>query len=744
MKRWSRGRTARIAALLTVLSALACTSDEQRASIHLDSGNAYLQEGRRIEAELEFQNVLKFDPANAAAHNRLAEIHLMNGDPTIALAHLREAYRLDPTNAHTNLYLASLIRADQPERAGALVETVIEREPDNPAGYIGRSQHALSLGRNRGAVAAARKAMEVAPDDPNADLQYGDVLQALIREGQIKAEPVEETVYSGAIKAYERYIRKGGGSPWNARLEQARVMGATPGGGREAIAQIRVAAEHALEKGPPVDQRRAVASASDFARAMRDEDLLEWSLEHLVELEPRDHLSWRDLAALYSRSGRDAEEIWIRFREVLPTEARPHIEYARHLVFSWKLDEALEYLGERASEGIDPPMLLGAMASTQIAAGRIQDATATVRRLQREYPGHPRTIIERAQLDMRKGQIARAGRSLRELVAEQPNYNAYFLLAHVEEVSDNLEAALAAIEQAIKSSRFFTYEAEKMRARLLSARGNCQGSIRSLLSIGDRMELPSSDRLLLARCRYQTGMASMGREILKDLLAARRPSPEAVVEFARRESDDEESANLARRELEALLRRTPNHWDAVRELTRIDTEGGRIKLALERLDRLVAAQRNHVPPMIRLLRARVSADAGREAGTLADAKAAFEGKPRLAGALELLVALHLRKGQIAEAIASIEEARRVGAFNPQRRLLLGQLYRMSGRNSDALAIFEQAIEVGREDPMVYYEMGLSLRSLDRREDASIAFEKALAISSTFPEADAARRALEGT
>ena len=140
----------------------------------------------------------------------------------------------------------------------------------------------------------------------------------------------------------------------------------------------------------------------------------------------------------------------------------------------------------------------------------------------------------------------------------------------------------------------------------------------------------------------------------------------------------------------------------------------------------------------------MSADAGREAGTLADAKAAFEGQPRLPGALELLVALHVRKGQIDEAITSTEEARRVGAFDPDRRLLLGQLYRMNGRNDDALTTFEQAIKAGPEDPMLYYQMGLALRSLDRREEASQAFEKALALSSTFPEADAARRALEGT
>ena len=160
-----------MAALLVLLSAPACTSDEQRALDHLENGNAYLQDGRRTEAALEFRSALRFDPESLKAHNRLAEIELMNGAYAAALAHLAAAYQLDPTDAHTALYLASLLRSDQPERAEALVEAVIEREPNNPAGYIGRSEQALSQGRSQAATAAARKAMMLAPDDPSGDWQ---------------------------------------------------------------------------------------------------------------------------------------------------------------------------------------------------------------------------------------------------------------------------------------------------------------------------------------------------------------------------------------------------------------------------------------------------------------------------------------------------------------------------------------------------------------------------------------------
>ena len=744
MKAWFPRAIARWVGLLALVHCLGCGSDASRARDHLEQGQAYLQQARRTEATLEFQSALKFDPTSAEAHNRLADIDFLNGDYANALFHVSEAYRLKPDDAHAALHLASLLRADQPKRAAELVESVIEREPNNPAGYIGRSDQALSTGRTRDAVKAARKAMEVAPEDPNSDWQYGYVLQALIRERQVTGDPVEDKIYTEAINAFERYIRKGGTAPWNAQVEQARVMAAAPGLTREAAAQFRVAVEQTRDKGAPEDQQRAAAWSADFARSAGADELLEWSINHLVELNPHDYSAWRSLADLYARQRKSPEPVWNRFVDALPTEPRPHIEYARYLVFSWKLDEALAYLSTKASEGVDPPMLLGSLASTQIAAGRLRDATATVKRLEREHPGHPRTILERAQLDIRTGESPRAARSLRKLVEEHPSYNAYLLLAHVEQASANLKAALQATQKAIESATYFNPDAESLQAQLLAKTGNCPGSIRSLVSIREHMPLSPTENVLLAHCRYETGKEDHGRHILKELLASRRPPPQAVVDFARREGHDPESANLARRELETLLRRQPEHWDAVRELTRIDAAADRLPKALARLDRLVKAAPETVPPAIRLLRARVSADSGREAGTLEDAKSAFWRQPQLPGSLEMLVVLHLRQQQIAEAISAAEEARRVGAFSAKRRVLLGQLYRMRGRDSDALATFEQAAAVAPENPTFHYQVGLSLLALDRDEEASRAFEKALAISATFPEADDARRALEGS
>lgn len=800
------------ALLLAVV--LACSSPEERARSHLEQARHYLAENRRKEATLELQSALQFDPSSVEANNRLAEIELANGNLSAALSYMQEAFRLDPTDSTACLHLASLLRTDQPDRAKELIEAVIEREPENPQGYIGRSDLALAEGRMRAAVAAARKAAELAPDDPHVDWQQGYVLEAMIREGQLTGETAEDSIYKGALAAFERYIEKGGESPWTAQLEEARVLGAWEGRGREAARLFRISVQSALEAGSATDALRGATTAAGYARAVGDDELLEWALGVLVEQEPRDLRNWQTLAELRRRQRKNPEEVWQRMIETLPQEPRAHIEYARFLISRWKLDEALAYLEKKASEGVDPPMLLGAIASTQIAAGRLDDARETVARMEREHPASPRTILERAQLDIRTGQVRPALRSLRKLAEKGSDADVFRMLASAEEIVGNRDRALAAVNHAIEASPFFSYEDQRMRSRMLAESGKYAAAITNLLAIRDRMPLSAEDNLLLARCRYENGQNLHGRKLLEGILATGRPPADAVLEYARRESDDPQHVDLARRELESLLRRRPDQWEALGELVRIDRASGHDEQALDRLDRIIERQGDRVPPQVRLLRAQVNADAGRQDGALADAEAAFRAQPRLRGALEMVIALRLRKGDLDGAIAAAEKAKRKGALDPDRRALLGRLYSMKGRDDEALEVLEQALEDGASDPILksdvafllakkgrdleraltiaqeaeseltddpraadtlgfvylrsgqsnralshfeqavarsdaphpvyYYHLGLALQSLDRSEEAARAFEKALSISPDFPEANEARRALEGT
>lgn len=740
----SRAKACATPLLAVMALALACSSAGERAANHLAKGRALAEEGRVAEARLELQSALRYDPESVEANNQLAILELADGNAGAALVHMNEAYRLDPTDSEAALNLASVLQADNPERAEALIEGVIHREPENVLGYIGRSNLALTRGRMRAAGLAARKAMEVAPDDPRADWQLGYVMEAVIREGQLTDEPVEDSVYDSALASFERYIKKGGEAPWNAQIEEARIMAAWEGNNPQARKQFRAALESTRKNGSTGDLLQGAAHAISFARSVRDRDLEEYALELVVEAEPRDYPAWRALAELRQRQRKDPELTWKELLEQRPDDPRAHIEYARYLISRWKLDEALEYLSKKADEGVDPPMLWSAIASTQLAANRMEDAQKTVARLEKEHPDHPRTALARAQLDLRRGRAAPAVRTLRELTKRESDPDAWLLLARAERAGGDLDAALSAVDQAIAAQPIFALDEHRFRASLLADRGDCGGAIRSLTEIEQNAALDRDDQVLMARCRYENGQPRHGRKLLEKLLAERLPPADAVLEYARRERDDPESRKTALHSLDRLLRREPHNWQALIEATRLDMLDAHAPEALSRLDRVLARSRQPVPPQIRLLHAQISVEAGRGEGTLEETRAAFQAQPRLRGALELLVGLYLRTGDPAAALAAAEHARDVGAMDSERRLLLGRLYRMNGRDADALATLKEALATDADNPSVYFHMGMALRALDRNEEATEALEKALAISTTFPEAEHARQALEGT
>jgi tetratricopeptide (TPR) repeat protein len=741
----SRSTAARFAVWVVFVAALsACGSSEDRARDHIAKAAEYLAEKRPVEAKLELRSALQFDPTLVDAHNDLARIELAEGNPAAALTHTSEAHRLDPSNSEAALRLADLMLAVDPEKANSIIEATIAREPENPAGYLGRSRLALSQGRMHAAATATQQAMKLDPDDPGIDWHYGTIMQGMIQQARLGGVEVDDSVHMGAVAGFQRYVEKDGPAPWAALIEQARSLSTWPKVANKAPELFRSGVERAREEGSIEDQLAALTKTISYARSFGNKELLDWSLELLLGLRPENARTWRQLAELRGVTRKDPQAVWDRALAEQGENPQIHLEYARFLVFRWQLDDALAHLQAKADEGIDPPVLMGAVASTQLAAGRRKEAERTVRLLEQQHPGHPRTILERAQFDLRNGEIRKAIGTLNRLVEQHPDPDAYRLLSRAQEVSSDRTAAIEAIEKAIETRGDFHYEDQRTRARLLAAAGRCEDSMHELFAIQDRMSLSDQDMVMLARCQYETDLEQRGRRVLEKLLAKPAPPAEAVLLYAQREGSVPERGALARGKLEKLLQRDPSNWAVITELTRLDLTEKRTAEALARLDAAVEANGDATPARVRLLRARVSAEMGREEGTIADAKIAFESQPRMRGALELLVALYLRKNQIDEAVAATEEARRVGAFDQDRRMLLGRLYRAQGRNADALQIFETALAQDESDPSLYFELGQALQSLERTDEAITAFEKALSIDTNFPEASAARRALEGT
>ena len=691
-----------------------CGSDPERAAVHLERAERLLVDGRQAEAVLEFRNALQRDPENLEATRRLAQIELLRGEYEVGLDHLKSAYRLAPDDAEVALELAKVLRAEHPNRARMLIDEVIAREPDNVTAHLARSELELHQGRTEAALREAQRALQLAPDDPMPYLQYAYAVLGRIRHAQLLGKVAEPALQMAVMSAFEGYVEHGGSRPWSARIEQARVMATLPGRRRDALARYRTAVEEMFEQAAPAEQLRGARNAVEFARMIGDDDLLDWSLGKLLDLRPQNVETWVSLLHVRKRRAHSPEEVALEMVSQLPVDPRAHIEYARFIISRGRLAEALAYLEEKAQDpSIEAPPLLGAIANTLHAARRPQESEQVVQRLEREYPDHPRTILERAQLDLRAGKVQKAVESLRQLVQRFESRDAYRLLAHAEELSGNRTAAISAITSAIQTSPSFSYTEQRIRARLLAENGRCRGAVRNLVAIRERTPLSDEDKVLLALCRYKTGKQTIGRHLLEEVLDQPRPPPEAALEYARHEGPSQGVTGRAYLELERLLQRQPRNWQAVIEIARLDQRAGRRDQALAHLDEKIGATPSLAPARVRFLRAQLRLAAGEPVPALSDLEAAVAAEPRLPGALELLASLYAGLGQSDAAIATLEQASHLDELGPGPHVLLGELHRAAGREELALQSFEDALAAGSQRAVLKNDVAFLLAKQGR-------------------------------
>ncbi len=104
-----------------------------RSTAYATAGTRYLNSGLLLEAERQFQDALRAEPASAAAHAGLAEIRERSGDADGARQQANESLQASP-NADAHVVLARLdMQAGQLPSAAGEVAQALKLDPKNPA-----------------------------------------------------------------------------------------------------------------------------------------------------------------------------------------------------------------------------------------------------------------------------------------------------------------------------------------------------------------------------------------------------------------------------------------------------------------------------------------------------------------------------------------------------------------------------------------------------------------------------------
>ncbi len=155
--------------------AVAVTGENAVARINL--GTALERAGENVAALAHYREALRIDPTRASVHNNLGNVLSEIGRTDEALAHFQKALRLKPGQAlvHNNLgvTLAGLGRFDD---AMTNYTEAARLQPDEPQAFYLMGLARLRQGRAAEAVGHFRAALRVDPDHPKALTQLARVL----------------------------------------------------------------------------------------------------------------------------------------------------------------------------------------------------------------------------------------------------------------------------------------------------------------------------------------------------------------------------------------------------------------------------------------------------------------------------------------------------------------------------------------------------------------------------------------
>ncbi len=122
--------------MLLPLFFIACSSKEEQAQSHFQSGLSYFENHSYEKARVEFLNVLQRDPKHADAHFYLGLISQKDGELAAVYEMMSKALKLDPNNSRAKIIVAELmIFAKSFDRALTLSDEIIAKDAQDFDGY---------------------------------------------------------------------------------------------------------------------------------------------------------------------------------------------------------------------------------------------------------------------------------------------------------------------------------------------------------------------------------------------------------------------------------------------------------------------------------------------------------------------------------------------------------------------------------------------------------------------------------
>jgi len=672
---------------LALLVLTACQDDATRIADHRARGEAYAENEEYAEAILEFKNVLKLDPNDAAAHYGLATTYLAQKDARRAYWELEETVRLDPENVEARLQLAQFLlfqKDEDKERAIASADAILALEPDRWEALILKGRALVALGRLEESGDSFAAAVEAAPDQSGPRLLYANYLRATGDLEAAEASFLKLTELEAGFAAWAAYA--GFLASSGDRDEDAEAAYRT--GLEQAEAEERVAATTVL---------------ANFLMARDRGDEAEAVLKEGIGSVTDDPRLIYLLARLYHTEGRtdEADQMILEATRANPEDPGPFLLLSSYRERIGDLEGALEAADDALKA--DPSHELAQLRRAEVLVDlgyrsgdtkRVAQGRAIVDAILSQNAAHPEALFVKAKIDLAESQrggddkLEEAITALRRSIDSRPDWaQAHFLLASALFLDGDRAQARASAARALE------LDASLLQARILMARIHAALGDHSLAVEAGKRALEQADdpqlRIIVAQSLVRQGQLGAALQELEAIPEQDRGAEAnyAIGRVLMLKGENE----AARVHLVRALEIEPAHAEILRSMLALDVRNGQLEDSAKRVS--VALGEEPDNPKLHQLAGEIALFMGKPSEAEKSFRRAIELDPNDLRSYDLLARYLAVSRRPDEVLATYERALEQNSRSGPLNLVVGSLYEAQGRREEAMERYERAIEL---------------------------------------------------
>lgn len=618
-------------------------------------GRAYLGLEDNDKAGAEFAKSVALAPRDAEALADLARFQVMQRRPADGEKTVDRALGIEPTNIHALLVKGDIVRSRSGlEKALPYFNQALQVDPNNVEALLERASTFGDLRREDAARADLKKVFSLVPDYPLA-LYLQAVIEA--RAGRYAEATALMTRTKGVLNRYPPALLLQG----MLAYQQNQIQQADEFLGK-VVAQV-----------PENDVARKL-----YASVQLRKGDAAGAISTLRPIENGNRLDAQSLALLGSA-------------------------YARQGDYS----TAQRYLERAAQAAPGQSEVRTQLAMTRAVQGNAAAANADLAAVLKKEPNSLQALMLSSVMSLRQGNTRAAGAAADRIVKAYPQLPiGYNLRGTALLAAGNRPAAEANFRAAILKKPDFI-DARRNLARVLIASGRAEAGRQELLRV---LEIDRNDAASMVALAQLSASAGNTAERINWLrrAAASRPlllAPRAALAQAYIEAGQPNRAITEARAMEADFQNAAG----LQTIGLIYMAAGRPQDAESTFNRLVTVTPNAIGPRVQLARAQSvqgETDAARQ--TLQRALA-LKGQNLLPAYVEL-TALESRARRVPEALAVVERVRKTYPRSNVADQLLGDVRMNAGQVPQAIAAYQAARRIAFDRPVASRLSGAYMRA----------------------------------